>query len=111
MGNSGGLSSVIWIVEPGTAFARKVMTFPVDADRLARFEREARLLASLNHPNIGAIYGVEERDGLTALVLELVEGETLADKLRHGSWLKAEGKGSMADRPSAMADAPSGISR
>src|ERR1044072_6897357 len=47
----------------------------------ARDEREARLLASLNHPNIGAIYGIEETDGVIALVLELVEGETLGRKL------------------------------
>jgi Tol biopolymer transport system component len=57
-------------------------TFAADPDRLARFEREARLLASLNHPNIGAIYGVEETGGLIALVLELVEGETLDDRVR-----------------------------
>jgi serine/threonine protein kinase len=59
--------------------------FTADRDRLARFEREAHLLASLNHQNIGAIYGVEESDGVRALVLELVEGETLADRLAHGS--------------------------
>jgi eukaryotic-like serine/threonine-protein kinase len=52
-------------------------SFASDPDRLARFEREARLLASLNHPNIGAIYGFEDR----ALVLELVEGGTLADRI------------------------------
>ena len=52
-----------------------------DPDRLARFEREARMLASLNHPNIGAIYGLEEVGRRPALVLELVEGETLADTL------------------------------
>ena len=52
--------------------------------RLARFEREARLLASLNHPHVGAIYGLEEADGLQALVLELVEGDTLADKIARG---------------------------
>jgi serine/threonine protein kinase len=56
-----------------------------DPDRLARFEREARLLASLNQPNIGAIYGVEESGGVTALVLELVEGETLADRIARES--------------------------
>ena len=55
-----------------------------NADRRARFEREARVLASLNHPNIGAIYGVEEADGVRAIVLELVEGETLAERLTRG---------------------------
>ena len=52
-----------------------------DADRLARFQREAEVLASLNHPNIAAIYGVEHQGGIHALVLELVEGQTLAEKL------------------------------
>ena len=52
--------------------------FTSDPERLARFEREARMLAALNHPNIGAIYGLEEADGVRVLVLELVEGETLA---------------------------------
>jgi len=55
-----------------------------DADRLARFDREARLLAALNHPNIAAIYGVEETAHGRALVLELVEGPTLADRLADG---------------------------
>jgi serine/threonine-protein kinase len=52
-----------------------------DPDRLARFDREARLLAALDHPNIGAIFGVEEFDGTRALVLALVEGETLAQQV------------------------------
>ena len=52
-----------------------------DADRPARLEREARVLASLNHPGICAIYGIDEADGIRLLVLELVEGETLADRL------------------------------
>ena len=55
-----------------------------DADALARFEREARFLASLNHPNIASIYGVEEIDGERLLVLELVPGETLEERLRRG---------------------------
>ncbi len=50
--------------------------FTSDPDRLARFEREAKVLASLNHPNIGHIYGLEEAEGQKALVLELVEGPT-----------------------------------
>src|SRR5262252_4931822 len=56
--------------------------FADDPERLARFEREARLLASLNHPHIAQIYGVEESSGVTALVLEFVEGETLAARLQ-----------------------------
>jgi len=58
--------------------------FAHDPDRLARFEREAKTLASLNHPNIAAIYGLEETDGFRALVLELVEGPTLADRIAQG---------------------------
>ena len=52
-----------------------------DPDRLARFEREARLLAALNHPNIATIHGLQDADGAPAIVMELVEGETLADRL------------------------------
>ena len=55
--------------------------FTDDPDRLARFEREAKVLASLNHPNIGHIYGLVEAEGQKALVLELVEGPTLADRI------------------------------
>jgi len=55
-----------------------------DADRVARFRREARMLATLNHPHIAAIYALEESDDTLGLVLELVEGPTLADKLREG---------------------------
>ncbi len=58
--------------------------FAADADRLARFEREAQMLASLNHPNIAAIHGLEESGSVRALVLELVEGNTLADLIAGG---------------------------
>jgi Tol biopolymer transport system component len=58
--------------------------FASDPERLARFEREAKLLAALNHPNIGAIHGLEEDDGVRFLVLELVGGETLGERLKRG---------------------------
>ena len=58
--------------------------FAADPDRLARFKREAQILASLNHPNIAAIYGIEEAEGTRALVLELVEGPTLAERIAKG---------------------------
>jgi eukaryotic-like serine/threonine-protein kinase len=58
--------------------------FAKDADRIARFQREAKLLASLNHTNIAAIYGLEASEGTNFLVLELVEGETLADRIKKG---------------------------
>src|ERR1041384_7904699 len=66
----------------GREVAIKVLpeSFANDADRLARFEREAQVLASLNHPNIATIHGLEER----ALVMELVEGPTLADRIAEG---------------------------
>jgi eukaryotic-like serine/threonine-protein kinase len=73
--------------ELGREVAIKVLppAFLASRDRLARFEREARILAALNHPHIGAIYGLEPFDGGRALILELVEGETLADRLEKGS--------------------------
>src|SRR5262245_24157189 len=58
--------------------------FAGDAERLARLEREAHLLASLNHPNIAAIYDLEEVNGTRFLVMELVPGETLAETIRRG---------------------------
>src|SRR4030043_1589555 len=76
-----------------TKLARRVAikvlpeVFTQDPERLARFEREARVLASLNHPNIAAIYGVEEADSRRFLVLELVEGENLANRLSRGPLL------------------------
>ncbi|MBN2317984.1 MAG: protein kinase [Acidobacteria bacterium] len=59
--------------------------FAQDDDRVARFQREAKLLASLNHPNIAAIYGLEEADGTNFLVMELVEGQTLDDRIKTGA--------------------------
>ena len=58
--------------------------FTDDPDRLARFEREAKVLASLNHPNIGGIHGLEDSEGIGALVLEYIEGPTLADRIAQG---------------------------
>jgi serine/threonine-protein kinase len=70
----------------GRAVAIKLLpeVWALDPERLARFEREARVLASLNHPHIAALYGFEEAAGRHLLVMELVEGETLADRLVRG---------------------------
>jgi Tol biopolymer transport system component len=65
-------------------------TFATDPARLARFEREAHVLAALNHPHIAQIYGVEESPGVLALVMELVDGETLADMLRAPAGLQKD---------------------
>ena len=77
-------STETWLA---TDVALKVLpeAFTQDPDRLARFEREAKVLASFNHPNIAAIYGLEEAEGTRALVLELVEGPTLADRIKQGA--------------------------
>ena len=71
----------------GREVAIKVLPaeFARDDERLARMEREARMLAALNHPNVGGIYGLEQSDGTRFLVLEFVEGETLADRLKRGA--------------------------
>jgi eukaryotic-like serine/threonine-protein kinase len=70
----------------GRSVAVKVLPdeFARDADRISRFEREAKLLASLNHSNIAALYGIEQADGTHFLVMELVEGETLAERIARG---------------------------
>src|SRR6476620_11635535 len=70
----------------GRDVALKVIpdTFALDPDRVSRFEREAQVLASLNHPHIAAIYGFEDSGQTHALVLELVEGETLAERIARG---------------------------
>src|SRR5216110_542029 len=59
--------------------------FASDAERLARFSREAQTLASLNHPHIAAIYGIEESSGVRALVMELVEGDDLSQRIPRGA--------------------------
>src|SRR5881296_3051325 len=73
--------------------AIKIMpeAFSRDPHRLNRFQREAEVLASLNHPNIAAIYDLEEAEGTRFLVLELVEGETLAERIARGALPVAEG--------------------
>ena len=71
----------------GRQVAIKILpdAFGSDPERLARFEREAKTLASLNHPHIAAIYGLEESGGMTALVMELVEGEDLSQRIARGA--------------------------
>jgi serine/threonine-protein kinase len=71
----------------GREVAVKILprAFTTEPDRIARFEREARVLASLNHPHIATIHGIEDSDGVRALVMELVEGTTVADRLTSGA--------------------------
>jgi serine/threonine protein kinase len=82
---AGGMGEVYRATDPrlGRQVAIKILPHGVapDPEQLARFDREARLLASLNHPHIGAIFGREESAGVVGLVLELVEGPTLAERL------------------------------
>jgi len=84
----GGMGEVYRAYDPtlGRAVAIKVLpaSFASDPERMARFEREARLLAALNHPHIGAIYGIAETDGVRGLVLELIEGDTLRERIAQG---------------------------
>ena len=70
----------------GPEVAIKVLpeAFAQNEERLARFEREARVLASLNHPNIATLYGFEHENGIHFLAMELAEGETLAERIRRG---------------------------
>jgi eukaryotic-like serine/threonine-protein kinase len=79
--------------------------FTSDPGRLERFEREARALASLNHVNIGSIYGIEESGAVRALVLELVEGETLAERLRTRGALPADEASALARQIADALDA------
>src|ERR1700756_4794072 len=85
---SGGMGDVYQATDSklGRSVAIKFLpeAFSHDNERAARFEREARVLASLNHPNIAAIYGLEESGSRKFLVMELVSGETLAERIKHG---------------------------
>ena len=91
---AGGMGEVYRAIDTNLARHVAIKVLPeavaADPDRLARFDREAKTLAALNHPNIAAIYGLERRDGTTALVMELVEGLTLADRIAHGAIPVAE---------------------
>src|SRR5215831_17756372 len=86
---AGGMGEVYRALDTrlGREVALKVLPAAVvnDPERLARFQREAQVLASLNHHNIAAIYGLEESGGVRALVMELVEGPTLAERIMGGS--------------------------
>src|SRR5215470_12809177 len=86
---SGGMGELYQATDTklGRSVAIKFLpeAFSHDTERVARFQREARVLASLNHTNIAAIYGVEEIDSRHFLVLELVPGETLADRIKRGA--------------------------
>jgi serine/threonine-protein kinase len=85
---AGGMGEVYRATDTNLKRAVAIKVLPssvsVDPERLARFQREAEVLAALNHSNIAAIYGLERSDGLTALVLELVEGPTLSDRIAQG---------------------------
>src|SRR5262245_44033615 len=85
---SGGMGDVYRATDGqlGRSVAIKFLpeAFSHDTERVARFEREARVLASLNHPHIAAIYGLEESAERKFLVMELVEGETLAQRIKRG---------------------------
>jgi serine/threonine protein kinase len=71
----------------GRSVAIKILPdkFSCDTQRMARFDREAKVLASLNHPHIASIYGLEESNSVRALVMELVDGPTLAERIRKGA--------------------------
>src|ERR1041384_1804312 len=86
---SGGMGDVYQATDTklGRSVAIKFLpeAFSHDSERVARFQREARVVASLNHPNIAAIYGIEQIDTRHFLVMELVPGETLADQIKRGA--------------------------
>ena len=86
---SGGMGEVYQAADTklGRSVAIKVLpeAFSRDSETIARFQREARVLASLNHPNVAAVYGFEEVNGRHFLVMELVPGETLEERIRRGA--------------------------
>ena len=86
---AGGMGEVYRATDTNLKRAVAIKVLPgavaADVERLARFQREAEVLAVLNHPNIAAIYGLERTDSTTALVMELVEGPTLADRIAKGA--------------------------
>src|SRR4249919_3475131 len=85
----GGMGEVYRATDSNLKRAVAIKVLPAsmacDADRLARFQREAEVLAALNHPNIAAIYGLEKTPNFTALVMELVEGEDLSQRIARGA--------------------------
>ena len=85
---AGGMGEVYRATDTklGRDVALKILpaAFTTDPQRVARFRREAQVLASLNHPHIGAIYGLDDANGTQFLVLELVDGETLAERIQRG---------------------------
>jgi eukaryotic-like serine/threonine-protein kinase len=91
---AGGMGEVYraWDTKLDRAVAIKILpeAFAADTERIARFQREAKTLASLNHPNIAHIHGLEESNGVRALVMELVEGEDLAQRIARGAIPVAE---------------------
>ena len=84
----GGMGEVYRATDTNLKRAVAIKVLPasvaLDVERLARFQREAEILAALNHPHIAAIYGLERSDGITGLVMEFVEGPTLADRIAQG---------------------------
>src|SRR5215467_8678711 len=103
---AGGMGEVYRALDTklGREVALKILPpkFAADPSRLARFEREAHLLAQLNHPNIAAIHGLGHADGIRFLVLELVEGPTLADRLKSGPLEVVEALGIAAQIAEAL---------
>jgi len=97
--------------------ALKVLPFAVahDSDRLRRFEREAKIVASLNHPNIAIIHGLEQAGDVHALVMELVEGEDLSQRLAHGAMplqdaLPSQSKSAKPSKPRMNTESSTAIS-